>query len=41
MILEKLGLLTFSVAINNGRTVKHHIDQLCHRIVTTLGYSHF
>ena len=34
MILQKLGPVTFSVAINNGRTVKRHIDQLRHRIVT-------
>ena len=34
VILQKLGPVTFSVAINNGRTVKRHIDQLCHRIVT-------
>ena len=26
--------MTFSVAINNGRTVKRHIGQLRHRIVT-------
>ena len=34
VILQKLGPVTFSVAINNGRTVKRHIDQLRHRIVT-------
>ena len=34
VILQKLGPVTFSVAINNGRTVKRHIDQLHHRIIT-------
>ena len=34
VILQKLGPVTFSVAINNGRTVKRHIDQLRHRIAT-------
>ena len=32
-ILQKLGPVTFSVAVINGRTVKHHLDQLRYRIV--------
>ena len=28
------GSVTFGVAINNGRTVKRHIGQLRHRIIT-------
>jgi len=34
VILQKLGPVTFSVAINNGRTVKCHIDQLRYRTET-------
>ena len=34
VILQKLRPMTFSVAINNGRTVKRHIDQLRYKTET-------
>ena len=34
VILQKLGPVTFSIAINNGRTVNRHIDQLRYKTET-------
>ena len=32
IVLQRLGLITYSIEISNGRIVKHHIDQLKPRV---------
>jgi len=39
VILQKLGPVTFSVELNNGRTVKRHLDQLRNRKDTSAAIS--
>ena len=35
-IIKKLGTITNSVVIRNGRIVEHHVDQLHQRDVSTM-----